>query len=451
MAANCIVQQDDTTAGMKGATPDSVIMTPASDVSQTFSVGPNCVWLYAHGLTGTDTIRVMMVSGPGAGTHVTPFRPTGEDPPADVVLSVGRTALPIYYPGRYRLHRLVGATTATVYAIKTMVAHDAGRFYADVTGDTVVNSIDAGTISPAFEVDFDPTSGDVVFDLGLNLSVDAGNIITEEVDGIFATAIQTLEETVNATKTVEINITPVDTTLVRIGGNVVISADAGNLITAAADGLYATGVADFDIGDTATINLDIDKTDPQLPVLTANATISPDAGNLITAAVNGLYAALPSPQVTAGLPYVIASTVAENIADGGSSSLTWTNPLIRDDSGTVTGAGTTTLNLPWVINGASGQRLMRSQLFFTWTGVSVPLPASVSNLRFTLGSDSGGTITYARSRVVTQAAELVGGSAQFAGFNSASMAIGEDAVLFVESTNLEVTSLRAWVVFERVA
>ena len=79
------------------------------------------------------------------------------------------------------------------------------------------------------------------------------------------------------------------------------------------------------------------------------------------------------------------------------------------------------------------------------------MPASVSNLRFTLGSDSGGTITYARSRIVTQAAELVGGSAQFAGFNSASMAIGEDAVLFVESTNLEVTNLRAWVVFERVA
>jgi hypothetical protein len=388
------------TAGLDATREGSLIMTPDHDVSEVFDVGPEIAWLSAFGLSGTDTIRVMMVAGPGAGTLFEPFRPTGVSPPADEVLSAGRTSLPVYFPGRYRLERVTGATTATVRVIKTAVAHDAGSFYNEVTGDTVVNSITVGTLSTGLDVEFNPGFGDVVFNGALVMSPDANNIVSEHANGLYATAIQTLTQTANAARTVDLVYT-VASTNVEIGANVVISPTAGNILTAPGNGLYATAVTSVTGGGTATVDVFISGTS-QVPAVTANVNVSATAGNLLSIQLDGLYVPATFKQETVIFNSESAWTVfdADVEVPEWQGALYGTAPLTTFPNNALTW-------LPSWGNDASTFLEVELSLFITSSSVT---PAGTDTYLQVELMDSTFATTYAKWRIQNPSGNLVSGT-----------------------------------------
>jgi hypothetical protein len=128
------------------------------------------------------------------------------------------------------------------------------------------------------------TNGSALIGIGLLLSADAGNSAVFGTDGgllvpaVVAPVIPI--QTATDTATVDHVITGTDLT-----SNVKISATAGNLIVANADGIYVSSDLFQTVLDTATVDLTLAGT-----VLSADAKISATAGNIIVANADGLYA-----------------------------------------------------------------------------------------------------------------------------------------------------------------
>lgn len=233
MSAETSFASDSATAELKDCKEDTRVLRPGQ-APKHFGVSQQPAWLRAFGLVDGDVLRVLMVGGDG--TLTAPFRPKQADPAEDVALTPGRTSLPIYFPGRYVLERQSGGTAATVFAFNATVSHEAGSFYNEVTGDTVVNSIAVQNDSPGISLAVDNAFGDVTISSAVNLSADADNIITQEPDGFYATAVQTITPT--DTNSIDMAATPTGTD-VAISANVNISGDDDNAISIEADGLYA--------------------------------------------------------------------------------------------------------------------------------------------------------------------------------------------------------------------
>lgn len=109
------------------------------------------------------------------------------------------------------------------------------------------------------------------------LSADADNIITEEVDGLKSDGIDTVVDTnsIDLTKTVN-----------TLSADVKVSADGGNSLQERADGMYASTTG-FTVDDTDTVDMDLTAT-----VVTANVVRDPDADNVITESAAGLKVSL---------------------------------------------------------------------------------------------------------------------------------------------------------------
>lgn len=97
------------------------------------------------------------------------------------------------------------------------------------------------------------------------------------------------------TDSVDLTVTGVDQHTIQADVN--ISADAGNLITIEADGLLAEQT-DLSVVDTSTIDFSVSGTANH--TLTGSVKISPDAGNATSAHANGIYTPVSPTSVSTG-------------------------------------------------------------------------------------------------------------------------------------------------------
>lgn len=125
----------------------------------------------------------------------------------------------------------------------------------------------------------------------VKISSTAGNIIVANADGIYASTT-TAETALTVVDSATVDLTAGATGNGHTGltADVKISATAGNLLVANADGLYVTETP-LTVTDSNTIDLTAGPAGSGHTGLTASVIVSPDAGNILTANANGLYAA----------------------------------------------------------------------------------------------------------------------------------------------------------------
>ena len=123
----------------------------------------------------------------------------------------------------------------------------------------------------------------------LNISAAAGNAVTILGDGIYVSL--GAETPLTATDGVTIDFTTSGTANHTITGEVKLSANAGNILTAVADGLYAAAGAaaqtPLTANDSTTINLTASGVDNH--TLVADVNVSATANNNLTTNPDGLY------------------------------------------------------------------------------------------------------------------------------------------------------------------
>lgn len=138
------------------------------------------------------------------------------------------------------------------------------------------------TFSDTASVDLTLTGSDVTADV--NLSGDAGNILEERIDGLYAA--------VAFDQVVDTNSIGLTVTGTVLSADAIISADAGNQLEERVNGLYvpASG-GTITVTDTASVDLTLTGSD-----LEADVKISATAGNQITENVDGLY--VPASTIT---------------------------------------------------------------------------------------------------------------------------------------------------------
>lgn len=120
-----------------------------------------------------------------------------------------------------------------------------------------------------------------------NPSADSGNQITVGSDGRPYVPPATDQITVTDTACINLTITSGNISAVPI-----ISPQAGNILSCETDGLYATNTVDVNITaqDTNCIDIGVTEATPNNFVITAVPVISSDVGNSIECRVTGLYA-----------------------------------------------------------------------------------------------------------------------------------------------------------------
>jgi hypothetical protein len=100
--------------------------------------------------------------------------------------------------------------------------------------------------------------------------------------------------TVSDTTTLDLNLTAGD-----ISGSVILSPNAGNILSATASGLYAT-FTETNLVGTNTSSINLTTSGPTGHALQANIRISATAGNAISINSDGIYAPIGSTVLTAG-------------------------------------------------------------------------------------------------------------------------------------------------------
>lgn len=178
----------------------------------------------------------------------------------------------------------------------------------------------------------------------VRVSADAGNVITIRPDGLYAPSACDQIDTFPAGAPVVLDVTPVlgadclthtvpETPFVALDTNTIdhtnfgpyghtlssqvkISAISGNIISAQGDGIYApaTTVA---VQDSSCIDLSI-VGPPGAQVISANAIISPNAGNQVQCLANGLFV----PPDAAETPITVIDTPCINLTASGTANHT---------------------------------------------------------------------------------------------------------------------------------
>lgn len=118
------------------------------------------------------------------------------------------------------------------------------------------------------------------------VSEDEGNMITFHEDGIYVCPLA-----IEDTETVDLTLTNDGNECYTLSADVILSENADNQLSAEADGLYVPEPPAQEllgVDDTATVDLTIDGTIPQ--TLSADVKISATGGNIITAEADGIYA-----------------------------------------------------------------------------------------------------------------------------------------------------------------
>lgn len=128
----------------------------------------------------------------------------------------------------------------------------------------------------------------------VKVSADDDNIVEIRPDGLYVPtpAIPEIPDspTLVATDSATIDFTTSGTLGHNLTGNVKVSPDAGNNVSAHGNGIYAPKIT---VSDTATIDLTLASSN-----ITAAVKISPDEENIIVAHGNGIYATAASSSVT---------------------------------------------------------------------------------------------------------------------------------------------------------
>lgn len=127
----------------------------------------------------------------------------------------------------------------------------------------------------------------------VNLSADAGNILTVRTDGLFAAGI--VDVAINVEDSLTIDFSGDGTIATPLTGNVLISTTAGNILTSNATGLFVPPVS-ITTQNTSTITLS--GNGALGTPLTAQAMLSPDLNNILEIHANGLYTPGPTNCVT---------------------------------------------------------------------------------------------------------------------------------------------------------
>jgi hypothetical protein len=149
------------------------------------------------------------------------------------------------------------------------------------------------------------------------ISPNAGNAISIAANGLYAAGLS--ETPLSTSNTATISITSGGLSNHTISADVNISAVAGNALTLAADGLFVTPGAETSLTVTDSATIDFTANGTANHTLTGDVKISANAGNIISAVADGIFAA---PTVAAQTPITVNDTTTINLTASGTDNHT---------------------------------------------------------------------------------------------------------------------------------
>lgn len=162
-----------------------------------------------------------------------------------------------------------------------------------------------------------PLTADVI------ISDEAGNALTTKADGLYVATAETFSLNIDDTATVDLSGDGKSGTPLK--ADVKISADAGNVISAKVDGIYAS-VTTFELSHTDTNSVALDGAGTEADPLKADLNVSAVAGNVLTVVPDGAY--VPTPTIS-----TIDGETIELIGDGSPSSALTAEVISSADAG----------------------------------------------------------------------------------------------------------------------
>lgn len=170
-------------AGIKKQTlfgPSSV-----SNTSGTFNVGPEPFYLRAFNLNVGDTITVQAVGGTGSGTAFATFAPLG----SPIVLNPSTPQVRLDWPGQYRVI-FSGVSVTAILCEGFLAASSEPTIYSQgVGGGSGGGFALVATDTQSVDLTFIGTTAGGTLTASVKRSAAVGNIITQNVDGLYANVV----------------------------------------------------------------------------------------------------------------------------------------------------------------------------------------------------------------------------------------------------------------------
>ena len=163
--------------------------TSVSSVSATVTVGPDPFYLNAYNLNTGDVITVEAVGGKGSGTAIAIFAPLG----TPIILTPSNPQVRIDWPGRYRLV-FSGTSVTAIFCEGYAAASSEPTIYAlggggGGGGGGGFNL--AAVNTPTINLTFSGTSSGGTLSASVLRSSDAGNILAQHANGLYANTVIT--------------------------------------------------------------------------------------------------------------------------------------------------------------------------------------------------------------------------------------------------------------------
>lgn len=159
--------------------------TSVSNTSATFSAGPEPMYIRAFNLNVGDTITVQAVGGTGSGSAFAAFAPLG----SPIVLTPGTPQVRLDWPGQYRLV-FSGVSVTSILCEGYLAASSEPTIYTQGTGGGGGGGFAfVASDTPSVDLTFTGTSAGGTLTADVKRSASVGNIITQNVDGLFANVV----------------------------------------------------------------------------------------------------------------------------------------------------------------------------------------------------------------------------------------------------------------------